>query len=320
MHTFRAIYELVLIFLCFSLTLFIHEIGHFLAGRLCKFSFVELKVLFVSVSKKGVSFHKKPDSYCIMNPEIADNKKSRLILYTTGGCIFNIIYFILLIGIYFIIPSVLSIVHSTILVSANISLFLGIYNMIPWENKGVENDGMHLIYCLKCPDLFIKTLAISKNLAEGVRYKDMEKSLFDFQLKSRKGKMEAGLVRQLAIARYYSLLDCGRFREAKVWLLQITPLSEKSQTLWALVYLEFFFLDLLLKKQTHEELRKQIESSTYKKAVKLSGYRPVINRILYLYLKKTGGNYKQQFNKSEKYLNKPYGDVKTELAILKSIA
>ena len=84
-------------FIGYLLQLVVHEVGHFLFGRLTGYSFVSLRVgyfmlfkyegrlQFTLVNKPGLS------GQCLMSPPEYNNGKFPYILYNSGGVLLNLI-------------------------------------------------------------------------------------------------------------------------------------------------------------------------------------------------------------------------------------
>ena len=323
----------------------IHEIGHYLFGKWCGFSFVELRFLFWSfLPGKRIRFSPHMAAYTIMMPRngiidetgktVAYRQKETgfetlcLILYAVGGIAANAVLALCADIAAFLCSRMpehgrfFEFFFILMIVSA---LFM-ILNLIPFISKGEGDDGLNLLLCLhdELRTDFEKIQIISAALALGIPYRDMDHMLcrqyYAASAKKRLYLLKRYLTRRLVIANYYRLLDLGYFVEAKQHLLSEAWVSEKNQDMNALLYLEFLFLDLYFHKNA-ENAAEEVGSEAYKQNAKRCRYRPLINRILCLHGVRTGGDLTKLWEDAFAFLQKEscYGDVQTEIHILEML-
>jgi hypothetical protein len=181
--------EILGIFLAIYLGIFIHinihEFGHFLFGKLFKYTLIAYAIgpiKFENQNGKMKIRLEKSKGYaglCAMIPK-EDAKKNHQILYTLGGVIFNIISSILLIFIGRDINN--KYIKLLIYIFSGFGILLGVINLIPYKSLGNPTDGMVVLYLIRNNEeakVYQKIIDYGKRLNGGIKLKDMELITFD---------------------------------------------------------------------------------------------------------------------------------------------
>ena len=170
---------IISILLCYPLyllSIFLHELGHMVFGLLTGYSFSSFRVFNIMIlNDNGKLVFKKMSisgtaGQCIMFPK--DNNTS-FVLYNLGGVIFNIIFFIIAIGLTFIIKN--NFIKVLLFDFGIMNLYDIVTNGIP--AKSFINNDMCNIVELKndksSRDTFYNALHIQNEIVLGKRLKDI---------------------------------------------------------------------------------------------------------------------------------------------------
>lgn len=181
--------EVLGIFLSIYLGIFIHinihEFGHFLFGKLFKYTLITYAIGPIKFEnqngKMKIRFEKSKGyaGLCAMIPK-ENAKKSHQILYTLGGVIFNIISSIVLILIGRYINN--EYIKLLIYIFSGFGILLGIINLIPYKSLGNPTDGMVVLYLINNNEeakVYQKIIDYGKRLNGGIKLKDIGLITFD---------------------------------------------------------------------------------------------------------------------------------------------
>lgn len=142
--------------LCFEISLIIHETGHLIFGLLSGYTFLSFRIGSYSWVKQDgkIVFKKVPNSMglgqCLMKPP-ADKEKFSLVRYTLGGALLNLIFALLFLVLFFLVP-VDSYRASFCLCMILTQLIVGIGNGIPLYGKEMQNDGQNMVDAIRHPE------------------------------------------------------------------------------------------------------------------------------------------------------------------------
>ena len=193
----------------------IHELGHLIFGLLTGYSFSSFRVgMFIwykedekirfSISKSLVA------GQCLMVP-VKDFREFKFVLYNLGGVIFDGIFAVLLLTLFFVTSYTLSVIF---LLGAFINLLLVFQNIIPI--RSIANDGANIWEALKLKNKdaargLYTMLYVNHLTMQGQRYRDMDSSLFEL---SDNADPSNYLVAYLYLLKAQHVEDLGRSTEA----------------------------------------------------------------------------------------------------------
>ncbi|MGB4588191.1 MAG: M50 family metallopeptidase [Clostridiaceae bacterium] len=172
---------LIQIYVGIFLLVNIHELGHFLMGKLMGYRLLMIRAGIFSLQRendklklnlvKNVGY----GGLCAMIPPNGSTL-NQYALYSSGGILFNLIFGIMLIIIvpYFNLSEVYFIPS---MLTGYISIFFSIINAIPYLSMNQPTDGMVILSILKkapIAERFYRNNLVSKQIMEGKRPKDLE--------------------------------------------------------------------------------------------------------------------------------------------------
>ncbi|MBP3351328.1 MAG: hypothetical protein J6L65_02870 [Lachnospiraceae bacterium] len=208
----------------------IHEGGHLVFGLLSGYEFLSFRVMsFTIVKKDGKLAVKKFKllgtlGQCLMYPpEWKEGENYPYLAYNLGGGIFNIIFSILAIPLFFTGSSLLGWM-------AGIFIFTGaifaISNLIPMT-VGIPNDGKNALDCKRSPvaqKAFYLQLKLNTDLSDGIRLSDLPLDIIQIEMQEESEK--SGLVVGLRLYEIYWYMEHGMDAEAKALLSEMEAKRE----------------------------------------------------------------------------------------------
>ena len=199
----KPLNTLIIISISFLSTVFIHELGHLVMGKLVGFNLLEIKIWFFSFSRlqgdsnKPFKFKLKNilslNGYTFMNPNSTKNFLVKEILFLIGGILFNLVLFLLILYYESANPNIPIQSQVFLTIFAFLQFFLLIVNSFPIFLNENLFDGKK-IYNLLFNEPFKNCLNIDSLNIRGIRPKEwidqnlflnLSKSLtdYDFSLK-----------------------------------------------------------------------------------------------------------------------------------------
>lgn len=177
---------IIFMYLAVFLQTIIHEGGHLIFGKLSGYKFVSFRIgSIMLVSSRGKYKFKRfslkgTGGQCLMMPPGSDGDDYPYILYNFGGAIANIVFSLLCLLIYKLMPQA-SYFSVFLSISSIIGIAFALMNGIPMYLGGISNDGknaMSLGKDLEAKRAFWLQLYINGLIANGTRLADISEELF----------------------------------------------------------------------------------------------------------------------------------------------
>ena len=270
---------------------FIHELGHLIAGRMSGYGFVSIRFFnFTIINKNGKLIRKKfkivgTFGQCLMSPPKQINGNYPFILYNLGGGFMNFIFSAIFIAFYFIFSSFSCAWVFNLL--AAIGIFLGLLNILPL-NLGIPNDG-HNALNLGRDEVSRRALWSILNMnalmAQGFRLRDIpiEQYFFDNNV-DLCDKNSNALVTNVATQHFEQLMDKHEFTEAKAFGENLLGKAEKMIEVHKNeLRCELLFLELI--GECNKEKIEHLYTKDLKKYIKATSIYTSRQRLLYAYTK-----------------------------------
>ncbi|MBF0805764.1 MULTISPECIES: site-2 protease family protein [unclassified Streptococcus] len=208
----------LLLFLLFIVVIFIHELGHYIGGRLSGYRLISFRVgSWILVRWDEGLFWKRYTLHgtlgqCLMVPPGSDYNQVPVLLYNLGGPLINILFAPLIFLGLKMAPSWWSF---SLFLFGGLNLLFFLINGIPLKGKIISNDGMNaweLYRSSVAREAFVKQLMVTEGLTRGRRFKDLPEELF--YLKSLVEE-ETSFVSMMNYYWASYLLDKGVYREGR---------------------------------------------------------------------------------------------------------
>lgn len=187
MGVFIAILVILLsMYLSIFLQIIIHEAGHLVCGIFSGYKFVSFRIIsFILVNIRGVYKLKRfnikgTGGQCLMMPPGSDGNEFPFVLYNLGGIIANIVFSLLCIMLYKLMPHV-NYFSLFLAISSLIGIAFAMINGIPLYIGGIANDGRNALSLGKdntAKRAFWLQLYINGLIANGTRLAEMDEKLF----------------------------------------------------------------------------------------------------------------------------------------------
>ncbi len=204
----------------------LHEVGHFVVGKLCGMRLVGVTLSFVEIIRKGDKltcrfvnpFTSDVAGSCRMYPTENKNIEKRYLLFAAGGLIFNLFY--LIIGLPLVIIFNTPFLWATLGVTLPYCAYLFIVNLLPFSET---YDGAILWGLLKGEPsqiTAVRLFTVQGYLAQGLTPSQIDKKLYFDLPQLPEDDVNFSL---LQYYRYTYFLDNGEKKEA---FKSITRLEE----------------------------------------------------------------------------------------------
>ncbi|HTC92751.1 MAG TPA: M50 family metallopeptidase [Terriglobales bacterium] len=178
-----AIFGLLLVWLALYCALIIHELGHIVAGLTVRFqaNFLIIYPFRFTRTRTGWAVRRERlasvSGAASMLPQSFEHLRPRLMIYVLGGPAANLLTFMLLRAW---LPNMAQAPDQTILFLdslANLSLFLGAANLLPFQARGFQSDGARVLMAAAKERKFLRWYALvrlSTSIAGGIRARDLD--------------------------------------------------------------------------------------------------------------------------------------------------
>lgn len=204
------------IFIASQLQLVLHELGHYVFGKITGFQLVSFRVLSFVLIKAAGKWRIKRYSFpgtsgqCILAPAFPKKEKKPYVLITLGGVLMNIISsaFFLLMILLFQLPYFLELLF---LLSIYMGVLYAIFNGIPFKHSSINNDGMNFVGLMKDKQAVISkyiNMHVFQQIAHGKTYKDIPLALL---------KVPQGANLSNGHNAYLKLTECYYYMDMKNW-------------------------------------------------------------------------------------------------------
>ena len=133
--------------ICFVLQVFVHELGHLVAGKMSGYKLLWFGVFNTTFVKKNGKLmrttmkHKGVLGHCLMSPPEMKNGKYPFVFYVLGGGLMNFLVSAISLAIYFIfLPQ-----FWILVMFAGVGIMIGVSNIVPMNIGGLTNDGYDIL-------------------------------------------------------------------------------------------------------------------------------------------------------------------------------
>ncbi|MBU3092374.1 hypothetical protein KPL35_09810 [Clostridium sp. CF011] len=222
-HKYSILILLVLLLSCIYIDIIIHELGHFIAGKLVGFKFYSFtifpfeirnqnqKVIFQITGNYGLL------GSCMMYPKTFSKLFKELLIYYLGGIGLNFIFIIAyLFLIIYKVPNMnnifIKIFFCFLLIISEFNL---IKNVIPSKVNGMKTDGSNVLTIINpsdSNDIDLMEMVISLQLFCGIRPRDINFKV----LNNRNIFSDKSFHEYISLYYFYYYLDSGNFDKAQV--------------------------------------------------------------------------------------------------------
>lgn len=172
---------LIQIYIGIFLLVNIHELGHFIMGKIMGYRLLMIRAGIFSLQRENEKLKLnivKNVGYgglCAMIPP-KGSTLYQYAIYSSGGILFNLI---LGIKIFYLVPflNLRPVFYIPMMLTGYISIFFSIINAIPFMSANQPTDGMVILSILKkapIAERFYRNNLISKQIMEGKRPKEIE--------------------------------------------------------------------------------------------------------------------------------------------------
>lgn len=219
---------LIQIYLGIFILVNIHELGHFIMGKIMGYRLLMIRAGIFSLQRENEKLKLnivKNVGYgglCAMIPSNGSTLQQYAI-YSSGGILFNLI---LAMMIFYFVPflNLRPVFYFPMILIGFISVFFSIINAIPFMNANQPTDGMVILSILKKSPLairFYRNNLISKQIMEGKRPKEIELIEVD-----RTNPMDLS-DHILLLYHYFKEMDSGNMEKAGEYILLLSKNLDK---------------------------------------------------------------------------------------------
>ena len=210
---------LIILYLGMHLQLILHEIGHLIFGLISGYKFSSFRIgnimLIKQKNKLKIKIFKVAGTsgQCIMTPPELANNKIPVLLYNFGGAIFNILFAMLFIAIYFIFQNN-NIINYMVKILAIYGIYFAALNGIPMKMGTIDNDGFNALSLNKNEEAqkaFWTQLKINEMLAKNKRVKEMPEEWFNLD---KDADLKNSIVATIEVYNCNRLMDEHEFKKA----------------------------------------------------------------------------------------------------------
>lgn len=220
----------------------IHEIGHFLAGKAVGFKFFMLTVGPFKIQRKGDRLHAGMNKHLntgggltIMLPKTERYEDSDMFWFILGGPIGNFAFMLICLAAVLIFVMIspdfaASLAAYVLYTNAFVNLLIGASALIPTKTDAFESDGTQLLDLKRGGDkaaIKQKLMALTITTWNGTRPRDIDKDKLDSLLQMTAGKTDSSALTARLIAAYYHL-DSSQVDEAEAEIDAIIEGLEKE--------------------------------------------------------------------------------------------
>ena len=236
----------------------IHEGGHMVFGLLSGYEFLSFRIMsFTIVKKDGKLIVKKLNiagtgGQCLMYPpQWKEGEKYPYLVYNLGGGLFNIIFSLLAVPLFFTGSALWGWVAGIFIFCG---LLLAITNLVPMT-IGVPNDGKNICDCRKSliaqKALYLQ-LKMNADMSDGARLRELPLEML--QVESKEESDKSGLVVGLRLYEIYWYMENGMDDEAKALLAEMEAKKDEMALLFVNAFDLIRLYYLLLEKAPLEQI------------------------------------------------------------------
>lgn len=303
---------LTLLFLVYTINIFLHEIGHLIFGLISGYEFNSIRFGKLMIAKENGKLrfckYNLPGTggQCIMTCPNVDAENMKVVLYNLGGLFVNLCVFVICGLLFWAFKESATLLSMLFFMFSSTSFLMLITNGLPFSQIGTDGANTIILYKDKNARLAFKNqLEIVKYLSNNFSAKEMPKELFAFD---KSIPLTNPLITAQAI-NYYNYLSVNKmYADAKEMALFILQNAQSiNQFHQKILYGELLFIAAVIEKNIEEA--KKIFTEHKKHLLQGAGFIS-IQRHLFAYYslveidEKKAKNYAKMFNASLK--NYPY--------------
>ncbi len=204
------------------LNMIVHELGHWLFGRISGYRFVSFRIGSLTWIRGGdghIHFKRMKligtGGQCLLTPPDMKNGKIPVVMYNLGGCFLNLLVAGGLLAAFVFWPREFSMARLIILFASLFGMVIALTNGIPMDTGMIANDGKNALSLGNDPvamRAFWLQLKINEMQTKGFRLKDMPEEWFALPTAE---EMKRPMVAALGVFGCNRLMDEGRLEEAR---------------------------------------------------------------------------------------------------------
>lgn len=291
----NLILSLLLFFIPFSVLIIsylvhiiIHELGHLIFGLATGYSFVSFRIGSFTIIREDGKFKKKKyyipgtAGQCLMMPPEVKDGEFPFIIYNLGGVLLNGILSLAAIFAVAYIDNMNLFLESVLILFFTAGIFVVLTNGIPMKISGMPNDAFNVVSILKDKETkkaFYLQLRVNGLLSQGIRYKDMDYSLFHLE---EGADLSNPLNTSTKLMEYNWHLDNMDFDRARQVLDLLLPIQSKIIALFRNeIKCERIFLELI--GDSNKEFIDRLYSKELERYIKASKFLINKKRLLMAY-------------------------------------
>ena len=280
--------------ICFVLQIFVHELGHLVAGKMSGYKLLWIGIFNTTFVKKGRKLMRIKINvagagvlgHCLMSPPEMKNGKYPFVFYTLGGSLMNFLVSAISLALYFIFfPT-----YWIFVMFAGMGIVLGILSIVPMNVGGIANDGYDILKRSKSDaerrSIWHLCRYYEDLITKDIRPRDMsDEQLALFSSKKQNNEnQDNDLDVAVEIFRLSRLCDRHEFEKAKVLTEKLLNTSDdmialvKNDLICALLFIE------LIGECRKEEVER-LYTKELKDYIKTTSSYPSRQLLLYAYAK-----------------------------------
>lgn len=266
----------------------IHELGHLVFGIATGYSFVSFRIGSLTIIREDGRFKTKKYNIpgtagqCLMMPPELRDGKYPFIIYNFGGVIMNMIFSCIGILAIIFIENIGFSLNVILVLFAIAGFFAALTNGIPFKIAGIANDAYNVKSMIKDDEAkrgFYLQLRVNGLLSKGMRFKDMDYTLFELKEGS---DISNPLNTGIKLIEYSWYLDNMDFDKARICIDSFVPHFNKLIPLYTYeINCERMFLELV--GECNKNFIDRIYNQQLKKYIKASKYMISKKRLLMAY-------------------------------------
>ena len=271
------------------LHVFVHEVGHLIAGKMSGYDFVSIRFFNLTFIKKDGKLIRKKFKIlgtlgqCLMSPPKPIDGQYPFAFYNLGGGLMNFAFSALFFALSFVFPALAWMFH----LLAVIGIIVGLIQLVPIKSGGFPNDGYNALTLGK-NDVARRALWSILNtnalVTRGCRLRDIPAEHFSMDDFDLSDKDNNALVANVAVTRQAWLMDRHEFAEAKALAESLlNTVDRMPDILKNELRCELLFLELI--GECRKEEIDRLYTEDLKKYIKAMSLYVARQRLMYAYAK-----------------------------------
>lgn len=278
----------IIFILAYLIHIILHEFGHLIFGLATGYSFVSFRIGSFTLIKENGKFKLKrygipgTAGQCLMMPPDLRDGKYPFVIYNFGGVIVNALTSLISILIIAYINNPSSATELFLILFTAAGIIVVLTNGIPLKISGITNDGHNVLSISRDKGArqgFYLQLRVNGLLSQGMRYKELDKTLFELEEGS---DMSNPVNTSLKMMEYEWHLDNLDFDSARSCLQSLVPYLKDIIPLYVNeINCERIFLELI--GDCDKKLIDRLYNSNLKKYIKAAKFMMNKPRTLMAY-------------------------------------